>query len=192
MRKPTLPSLGDWVDIHYHRPHKGTTVFRQQVLEAHPTHVVTYQPRTALAGPLLVGGSPVLRNGSPVIWFTMPGWSHDIGIFHLPDGRRTGLYANVLTPVQFSTPTRWLTTDLFLDWWVPDEGEARLLDQEELEKAHESGLLGPDWVARAKEEAEHLRAEWLDGAWPPDFVDHWTLKRAQRVAGAAQGPQERP
>ena len=184
-----LPSPGDWVDIHYARPHKGTTVFRQQVLEARPGHVVTFQPETQLSAPVMVDGQPVLQNGSPVIWFTMPGWGHDIGIFHTPDGCRTGLYANVLTPVQLATPHRWLTTDLFLDWWVPDEGDPQLLDRDELAKAAEAGLVDRQWVMHAENEAARLESDWRRGAWPPEFVQGWTLARALRVADGT-GPRE--
>lgn len=179
---PPLPAVGDWVDIHYHRLHKGTTVFRQQVLESRATHIVTFQHATALDNPVLVENRPVLETGSPVIWFTMPDRGHDIGIFHRGNGTRTGLYANVLTPVEFVSPTRWLTTDLFLDWWVPDHGDPRLLDQDELAKALEAGLVDTDRARRATEEAARIHADWETGAWPPDFVDGWTLARARRIA----------
>ena len=63
----------------------------------------------------MVDGTVILAPGAPVIWFTMPGAWHDIGVFHLENGAPTGIYANVLTPVRFDGPTSWSTTDLYLD-----------------------------------------------------------------------------
>jgi predicted RNA-binding protein associated with RNAse of E/G family len=179
---PDLPGVGTWVDIHYRRPGKGTTVFRQQVLEAKPSHIVTFQPATALAKPVLVGGTPILENGSPAIWFTMPGVHHDIGIFHRADGSRTGLYANVLTPVYFESPGTWHTTDLFLDWWMPDRGEPRWVDRDELEAALQAGTVDARQARAAEAEASRLQAEWRGGLWPPTFVEEWTLDRALNYA----------
>ena len=146
------------------------------------THVVTFQPATELSRPVNVDGKEILAPGSPVIWFTMPGAWHDIGIFHLPNDRRTGTYANILTPIRFEDPDEWHTTDLFLDWWVPEDGHARLLDEDELRSAVARALVTARDAHDAKREAQRLEAEWLRGTWPPSFVAGWTLERARKLA----------
>ena len=173
---------GRWVDIYYRRPHVGSTTYRQLVLAASPELIVTFQRQTPLAGPLNVDGEPILAPGSPVIWFTIPGAWHDIGRFYLPDEPNpTGVYANVLTPVEFVGPSSWRTTDLYLDVWVPDSGDPRVLDKDELAMAEEAGLVSAENAARAREEAEELMAGVTAKAWPPSLVYEWTLERAQAM-----------
>ena len=133
-----LPRTGAWVDIHYRRLGRPTEVYRQRVLESGAAGIVTFQPDTPIRAALTVGGATILEPGAPAIWFTFPGLWHDIGLFHLGDGTCTGLYANVLTPVEFDGPRSWTTTDLCLDVWVPPgwrfagAGTTSVLDEADL------------------------------------------------------------
>ena len=179
---PGRPSEADWVDIHYRRPSRQTVVYRQRVLARHATYTATFQPDTPLSRPLVVDGDTILEPGSPVIWFTMPDLWYDMGLFHLQDGTFTGLYANLLTPVEFVDANTWRTTDLYLDVWVPASGGGvQLLDEDELADAQEAGIVNGNQAERVRREAEDLmrRAEAL--IWPPDFVAGWTLERARSL-----------
>ena len=88
------------VAIHYLRPPDHHTIYDQFILDEGPEGIVSFAPSAVLRSPVRVGDRVVLENGSPVVWFTFPDRWHDIGLFHLADGTFTGLYANVLTPVQ--------------------------------------------------------------------------------------------
>lgn len=177
-----LPVPGTWVDIRYHRPHLGPTIFHQRVLESTDRAIVTFQPHTPLEGPILVAGRPILAPGSPVVWFTFPDAWHDIGLFHLADGRPTGVYANVLTPVEILGPTEWRTTDLYLDVWISGAAPPRVLDEDELTSAVAAGLVDARTASRAREEASMLLAAAAAGRWPPEVVGRWSLERARAAS----------
>ncbi|MDE2652505.1 MAG: DUF402 domain-containing protein [Gemmatimonadota bacterium] len=179
-----LPSAGTIVEIRYRRLGRPTETYRQQVLESGARGIVTFQPRTPIDAPLAVADANILEPGSPVIWFTFPHAWHDIGLFHLADGTPTGLYANVLTPVDFVSQNRWETTDLCLDVWVPRRGAARLLDTAELADAEAEGLVASAVAVRAREEAKRLMAGLASASWPPVLVSEWSLARAPGALGA--------
>ena len=130
---------------------------------------------------MVVGGKTILAPGSPAIWITYPGAWHDVGLFHLPDGSRTGVYANVLTPVEFDTPTTWRTTDLYLDVWVPPHGAPELLDEEELMAALGRGEVDAGSAERARVEATRLLVAARERRWPHSEITDWTLSRATEL-----------
>ena len=154
---------GEMVAIHYQRPGRSTAIYRQRVLERRSDAIITHQSHTPLAKPLRVEGRTILEPGSPVVWFTFPGRWHDIGLFALANGTPTGLYANILTPVEFISPHEWHTTDLCLDIWIPYGGRARLLDEDELQAAESAGLIARELAERAREEAGRLLWGWGRG-----------------------------
>ncbi|MBR9990433.1 MAG: DUF402 domain-containing protein [Gemmatimonadetes bacterium] len=175
------------VDIHYTRPPDRLTVFRQHVVRRTAGCVVTLLDRASIPHSVSVGGTAVLEPGAPVVWFTFPGRWHDIGRFHTCDGRFTGFYANILTPVHFVTPSHWETTDLFLDVWLGERG-VELLDAEELEEALRDGAVTVAHAERARREAADLIAAAAAGAWPPAVCRQWTLERAQAAVHGGGTP----
>jgi predicted RNA-binding protein associated with RNAse of E/G family len=140
-------------------------------------------PRTPLDRPLEVNGRTVLEDGSPAVWFTFPGEWHDIGRFHLSDGTFTGIYANILTPVELLDETTWRTTDLFLDLWLPRDGEPGILDEDELAEAEAARTIDAELAERARTEVERLRRLALAHDWPPAIVGEWPLERVVAEAG---------
>lgn len=176
---------GTTVEILYRRFRRPTETYRQQVLESGPRGIVTFQPNTPINAPLTVADATILEPGSPVIWFTFPRAWHDIGLFHLADGSYTGLYANVLTPVEFVGEHWWETTDLCLDVWVPRQGAACLLDEAELAEAEAAGMVASEVAARAREEANALMGGLASASWPPALVGEWSLARARKASRAA-------
>jgi predicted RNA-binding protein associated with RNAse of E/G family len=175
------------VRIHYRRPPDRLEIFEQLLVHDEPDVKVTLAPAVVRGSPIRIAGRTVLEDRSPVVWFTFPGRWHDIGRFHLADGTFTGLYANVVTPVELGDGERWDTTDLFLDLWVDEHG-ATVLDRDELDDAVTRGWIDEATATRALAEVAQLRADAEAARWPPPVVREWTLDRARRavrpIAGA--------
>jgi len=153
-------------------------VYEQRLIHESPEVSVSFVPELSISEPKSVEGRLVMEPGSPIIWFTYPGKWHDIGCFYAEDGRYLGLYANVLTPVEFVSARLWRTTDLFLDVWCAQGGDPVLLDEDELHQAEAQAWIEPELVSRARQEAERLLQGARDGTWPPRMVHEWTLERA--------------
>lgn len=178
-RGGSIPEPGDWIRIRYLRPPDREQAFRQRLIARESGAVVTLLEAAEVSRPSIVDGAPILEPGSPIIWFTFPGAGHDVGRFHLADDTFTGLYANVLTPVEGVSGTEWRTTDLFLDVWLPVDGEPILLDEAELEEAVAQGWVDASTAAAARSEATRLVEHAARGTWPPQIVADWTLARAR-------------
>ena len=175
----SIPEPGDRIRIRYLRPPDREQVFEQFLIASEPGTFVTLLEAVELAQPSRVDGAAILEPGSPIVWFTFAGAQHDIGRFHRADGTFTGLYANVLTPVDGLDGAEWRTTDLFLDLWQPISGDATLLDEAELDDALARGWLDAATVAAARAEARRLLEDMRAGSWPPPIVDDWPLERAR-------------
>ena len=74
-------------------------VFHQTLVHEREARV-TYLAEAGVESPVMVDGRVVLESRSSAVWFTFPGAWHDVGRFHTADGRFTGYYANILTPVE--------------------------------------------------------------------------------------------
>ncbi len=165
------------VRIHYLRPPDRVTIYENELVHADDEVTVTIMRATRLARPVTVGNQVILEDGAPAVWFTFPDADHDIGRFHTTDGVFTGFYANILTPVEFISPTEWLTTDLFLDVWIGAPGVAQILDEDELADAVQKGWLDVPTAASARATAQRLVQQHRDGTWPPAVVYDWPLER---------------
>ncbi len=170
------------VAIHYRRPPDRLRVYDQRVVLERDDVIVTLSEPVRMEKPMTLDGRVMLEDGSLALWFTFPGLWHDIGRFHRADGGYSGLYANVLTPVEVVDAT-WYTTDLYLDVWWPVDGDIGVLDEDELAEAVESGHVDARTAERARAEAERILALATDGAWPPPVVRDWTLPRALEELG---------
>lgn len=173
------------VQIHYRRIPDRERIYDQRVVCERDDVVVTLSEPIDLSAPMLRDGHVMLERGSLALWFTFPGAWHDVGRFHAADGTYTGLYANVLTPPVMEGDV-WHTTDLFLDVWWPDGGEAEVLDEDELDEAFGREQIDSETVARARAEAARLIERARAGTWPPPVVREWTLERALAELGAAR------
>jgi predicted RNA-binding protein associated with RNAse of E/G family len=151
-------------------------VLKQEVVADAGTYIVTFLPAAAIPKPVQVGEQIVLEPGSPVVWFTYPDRSYDAGRFHRTDGTFTGVYANLLTPVQMQGDT-WHTTDLCLDVWAGADGSVKILDEDELAEAVEQGWIDTPTAEAARVQADALAAEARHGTWPPQHIRDWTLER---------------
>ena len=165
------------VTLHYHRPPDRTDVFRQELLFADDAVLVTYLAHPPMKRPFVVDGAVGLEDGSPAIWFTFPGRMHDVGRFHSADRAFTGLYANIMRPIERHSRLEWRAVDLFLDVWIPVGGEPRIVDADELAEAVAKGWIDDATHDAALAEAEQIVARYREGAWPPAIVNEWTLAR---------------
>jgi predicted RNA-binding protein associated with RNAse of E/G family len=165
------------VRIHYRRIPDRERIFDQRVVHEDAGVIITLSEPLDLDFPMTHDGSVMLEAGSLALWFTFPGRWHDIGRFHLAAGTPTGIYANILTPVQIDGDT-WHTTDLFLDIWWPAGGVARLLDEEELDEAYGRDQIDSKIVSKARAEAARLLEAAAHDDWPPSVVKEWPLERA--------------
>lgn len=153
----------------------------QELLYESDDVIVTFLARTPLSRPLIVDGNLALENGAPAIWFTFPGCMHDVGRFHIANGVFTGLYANILMPVEVRSSREWSATDLFLDVWIGVGREPRVLDEDELDYAVASNWISEETGAAARTEAERIIRSYQVGAWPPAIVNEWTLERVSKA-----------
>ena len=172
--------MSEQITLEYHRPPDRTDRFVQQLVFESAEVLITFLEHTPMKRPMLVDGRLALEAGSPVVWFTFPGLMHDIGRFHTAAGAFTGLYANIMEPVELQSRLNWRATDLFLDVWIPEFGEPRILDRDELADAVQSGAISAQTGARAEAEAERLLALHQRGSWPPAIVNEWPIERVFR------------
>jgi predicted RNA-binding protein associated with RNAse of E/G family len=174
------------VHIHYRRLPDRTQVYEQRLLADLPEVKVTLQPATPVERPLVVDDTTILEPGSPVVWFTFPDRWHDIGRFHTADDAFTGLYANILTPARLERADdgthHWHTTDLFLDVWLPEGGEPRVLDGDQFDEALARDWLDQPTAQRARAEVDRILTGHAAGSWPPPIVADWPLARARARA----------
>lgn len=165
------------VRIHYHRPPDRVTVYENELVYTDSDVVVTIMRATPLPKAMVVGGRTVFEPNAPAIWFTFPDAHYDVGRFHTADGAFTGIYANILTPVEFISPTEWRTTDLFVDVWAGLDGAVQVLDEDELTDAVTRGWVSPARAKEARTTAHALAHEYRTGTWPPRVVYDWPLER---------------
>lgn len=165
------------VKIHYRRPPDRVTVYENELVYADDGVIVTIMRDTPLQRPVTIAGQRVLEDGAPAIWFTFPDADYDVARFHTRDGDFTGIYGNVLTPVEFVSPTEWRTTDLFVDLWINREGDVAILDEDELQDALARGWIDQATARSALTTAQRLADEHAQGTWPPRVVYDWPLER---------------
>ena len=157
-----------FISLEYLRPGKGTVTYRERlIIDRAEVKVLLTDPD--VSRDIHVDGSLILQAGAPMLWYVFPGAWHDIGRFHLADGTFTGWYTNLCTPILMKG-SRWSTTDLFLDHWLPSGGAGKWVDEDEFTSAASSGVLTDELATAAR--AEHRRIDSLvqSGAWPPDSV----------------------
>jgi predicted RNA-binding protein associated with RNAse of E/G family len=166
------------VKIHYRRPPDRVSIYENELVHAADNVTVTIMRATRLPRDATANGDVILQNGAPIVWFTFPHADHDIGRFHTRNGVFTGLYANILTPVEFISDREWSTTDLFLDLWIgKNDRQAQILDEDELADALARGWIDAPTAASARATAERLVQEYQRGTWPPAVVYDWPLER---------------
>lgn len=147
--------------------------FEQELLVDAPDHKISLQVVGPELAPVRIDPNTTLRSGALLVWYVWPGEPYEIGAFHDPADTFLGHYVNIIRPPAIE-PGRWRIDDLFVDVWVPAEGEPVLLDADELEEAHEQGWLTDEDAERARRVASELLERARGGDWPPSLLRRWT------------------
>lgn len=169
--------MSDYITLAYHRPPDRTERFVQKLVYESDDVLVTFLAHTPMKRTMFVNGELALEAGSPAVWFTFPGLMHDIARFHDANGRFTGIYANIMEPVELQSRLNWRATDLFLDLWLSPDGRLTLLDEDELEGAIAANAIDRPSAERARAEARRLIELHRAGSWPPAVVNDWPIER---------------
>ncbi len=171
--------MASLVHYRYRRPGKPTTVYDQWLVLDRPDLKVMLLD-AYVGDSLSVGGATVLERGAPIVWFVFPETWHDIGRFHLADGRFTGWYTNLTTPVDM-TGAEWSAGDLFLDLWTPATGPSVWLDEDEFEAAFRAKRLDAATRRRALNQRAIIDLQVAAGDWPPAVARDIDLAQARSL-----------
>lgn len=156
--------------VRYRRPGEGETRYRQELLRDGADWKLTLYRVPPDADPMEVGPDGTrLPPGSALLWFTVPDRPWEVGAFYGPDGELAGYYTNLIEPPDLDGRT-WRIRDRWLDVWQPAGGDPRILDQDELGDAVESGHAEPEEARELEERAARLLDRAREGTWPPDPV----------------------
>ena len=166
------------ISLHYFRPPNRKQTYKQYLISKEAEADITLSTDLVMDTPFIIQGNIILETGSKIIWFTFPDTWHDIGLFHQADGIFTGIYANIITPVQYQSPLVWETTDLFLDIWIDLNGRATVLDEDQFVLARQNEWISPEVAETALRESQLLIDGYHEGTWPPSFISRWNLDRA--------------
>jgi predicted RNA-binding protein associated with RNAse of E/G family len=165
--------MARWPDIslEYIRPGRGAATYSERLLLDQPD-VKVLAMDVLDAREIRIEGEVVLEPGASITWFVFPGQWHDVGKFHRADASFTGWYTDICTPVLMNG-NHWSITDLCLDLWLPAQGPARWLDEEEFERAVLAKTLDQDLAAAARAERVRIDALLNRGDWPPAICRSW-------------------
>ena len=147
--------------------------FEQELLHDGADCRVTLLPVSAGIAPLEIGDT-ALEEGGAVLWFLFPGKAWEVAAAYDAGGEMAGYYTNFIRPPRIEG-RQWHLTDLFLDVWQPAEGEARLLDADDLEAAIADGTIEPAEARAIEDEAAAVMRAAESGRWPPRIVKEYPL-----------------
>ncbi len=118
--------------------------------------------------PLIVDGEEVIKNGYTMLYFAFIGKNYDI--LKIYDGREfKGIYVDVLKYTRRYGNTIEML-DLFLDIFISPSGKWYILDEDELQKALDEGLIDTDTYNFAYREAREIIENIKLGKFPPEIV----------------------
>ena len=124
---------------------------------------------SGMLAPLRVNGVEVIRNGYNMLYFAFIGENYDILKVYDGKGNFKGLYIDVLAYSKRDGDTLEML-DLFLDVFVFPEGDAFLIDEDELEMALNYGLIDKETFDFAYSVASEILEKLKRGEFPPAIV----------------------
>lgn len=131
--------------------------------------IVAKSQFSGMLAPLLVNGVKVIDNGYRMVYFAFIGENYDILKIYDEDGNFKGLYIDVLAYTKRYRNTIEML-DLFLDIFVFPNGEAFLLDEDEIEMALNYGLIDKRTFDFAYSMAGEILEKLKRGDFPPEIV----------------------
>ncbi|WP_048148645.1 DUF402 domain-containing protein [Palaeococcus ferrophilus] len=131
--------------------------------------VVAKSRFSGMLAPLKVNGVEVIRNGYGMLYFAFIGENYDILKVYDEEGNFKGLYIDVLAYTKRDGDSLEML-DLFLDIFVFPNGEAFLLDEDELEMALNYGLIDRETFDFAYSVAREVLEKLKRKDFPPEIV----------------------
>ncbi len=131
--------------------------------------IVAKSAFSGMLAPLRVNGVEVIKNGYNMLYFAFVGENYDILKVYDEDGNFKGLYIDVLAYTKREGDTLEML-DLFLDIFVFPNGDAFLLDEDELEMALNYGLIDKETFDFAYSVAGEILEKLKRGEFPPAIV----------------------
>ncbi|ASI99921.1 DUF402 domain-containing protein [Thermococcus celer] len=131
--------------------------------------VVAKSEFSGMLAPLLVNGVKVIDNGYRMVYFAFIGENYDILKVYDKNGNFKGLYMDVLAYTKRYGNTIEML-DLFLDIFVFPNGEAFLLDEDELEMALNYRLIDKETIDFAYSVANEILEKLKRKEFPPEIV----------------------
>ena len=122
-----------------------------------------------MLAPLRVNGVEVIRNGYTMLYFAFVGKNYDILKVYDERGNFKGLYVDVLAYTKRDGNTLEML-DLLLDIFIFPDGEAFLLDEDELEMALNYGLIDRETFDFAYSVVREILEKVEHGEFPPEIV----------------------
>lgn len=170
------------VSILYRRPPHTVSRYPGILLSA-TEKSLTIQSRLNLAQPRQVAGRVIAATGYWAIWFVFKGKWFDIGKFYDESKNWLGYYCDIVKPIRrlMSGSSTSLLTDLFLDIWITPDGEAYVLDEDELEDAVRRGFISKRLAAKARSQVQLLLRKSELHEFPPTRVKEATLLEVQNT-----------
>jgi len=131
--------------------------------------VVAKSRFSGMLAPLRVNGVKVIDNGYSMLYFALIGENYDILKVYDEEGNFKGLYIDVLAYTKRERNTLEML-DLFLDVFVFPDGDAFLIDEDELEMALNYGLIDRETFDFAYSVAGEILEKLKRGEFPPAIV----------------------
>ena len=122
-----------------------------------------------MLAPLKVNGAKVIENGYNMLYFAFIGENYDVLKVYNEEGNFKGLYIDVLAYSKREGDTLEML-DLFLDVFVFPDGDAFLIDEDELEMALNYGLIDKETFDFAYSVAGEILEKLKRGEFPPAIV----------------------
>lgn len=174
------------VQIVYTRLPGDVRRYTQELLYDGPACKITLMRHGLDASPLRIGEAE-LEPGGAVMWFVFPGRAYEIASVYDRNGGFLGHYTNLIRAPNLETGV-WSLTDLFLDIWQPPDRTARLLDEDELEAAVESGVVDAQEASAIRAEATAVLRAARANRWPPGVVTRHRLDDAPSLRYRRDAP----
>ena len=124
---------------------------------------------SGMLAPLRVNGVRVIDNGYGMLYFAFVGRNYDILKVYDEEGDFKGFYIDILAYTKREGNTLEML-DLFLDIFVFPDGEAFLLDEDELEMALNYGLIDRETFDFAYSVARDILEKLKRNEFPPEIV----------------------